>query len=81
VALETFLISHTDLIFRVISGGGAIAKLHFMLLWQVHGEGYGLIGLRSCIDLMTTKISISILKKRCLRKECHKFCHLKLTYE
>ena len=35
MVLETFLIPHTDLIFRVISGGGAIAKLHFMLLWQV----------------------------------------------
>jgi hypothetical protein len=65
VVLETFLIPHTDLIFRVISGGGAITKLHFMLLWQVHGEGYGLISLRSCIGLMTTKTSISILKKRC----------------
>lgn len=81
MVLETFLIPHTDLIFRVISDGGAIAKLHFMLLWQVHGEGYGRIRLRSCIGLMTTETSISILKKRCLRKECHKFCFLKLMNE
>lgn len=73
MVLETFLIPHTDLIFRVISGGEAIARLHFMLLWQVHGEGYGRISLRSCIGLMTTKTSISILKKRCQERHATNF--------